>query len=539
MEELFGCLVVVIVILLGVVFIPPIAAILLAVSLTMGFVCGFFLVIAGYVGALVNNINPYNTYEDKSISAQPGTKRNYFFGPGYHQIAVIFKNSFSRQMKYADGVGKWSQMHLVAKAWYWDMWPFIFFMSLVLITLVLGFAWNVVFSAALAVVVFTGTAVFYIYFISLWSADRLLLMFRSISSRCPHCKRTAIVPMFECKQCGMKHKKLTPGPYGVLKRKCACGLALPTTIFNGRSQLRARCAYCDVEMAASDAHQFGIQLVGGANVGKTTFLASFWHQYLEASRAVDGLETTCSNEGAFKDLEDLYHRGLSVATADTNANMYSVIHRLSEMKSPLQFAFYDIAGEAFSRLNENIQQQQFQYCEGVIFVIDPKASIESTQDALQGFLDTFKALKGVASTERSALPVAIIISKADRYKQEIGLVKIKAEHNKNAVAYADKEGNASLERTRDGVCRAFLDGRGFTNVVNLLDCAFMTTAVFPVSAIGHDAAEGKSYEPWGVMQPVFWILRQSNERGKAFFKPIASVVEKNATNKKWSSILHY
>jgi signal recognition particle receptor subunit beta len=96
--------------------------------------------------------------------------------------------------------------------------------------------------------------------------------------------------------------------------------------------------------------------------------------------------------------------------------MYSVIHRLPE-KTPLQFAFYDIAGEAFSRLDENIQQQQFQYCEGVIFVIDPTAPIRLTEDALVGFLNTFKALKGKASTKLSTLPVAVIISKADLFKK--------------------------------------------------------------------------------------------------------------------------
>jgi len=279
-------------------------------------------------------------------------------------------------------------------------------------------------------------------------------------------------------------------------------------------------------MAASDAHQFGIQLVGGMSAGKTTFLASFWHQYLNASKSVPVLETKRIPDDAFADLEYWFNRGLSVSTAETNANMYSVIHNLPG-ETPLQFAFYDIAGEAFSRLDENIQQQQFQYCEGVIFVIDPTAPIALTEDTLVGFLNTFKALKGKASTKLSTLPVAIIISKADLFKKEIGLVKIKAEHNKNGAAYADAEGNTSLNQTRDGLCCVFLDDHGFTNVINLLDGEFKTTAVFPVSAIGHEAAEGKPYEPWGVMQSAFWILGQSDEQSKAFFEPVAAIVGKN------------
>jgi len=280
-------------------------------------------------------------------------------------------------------------------------------------------------------------------------------------------------------------------------------------------------------MAASDAHQFGIQLVGGMSAGKTTFLASFWHQYIKAANGVPYLETKRIPEESFDDLEYWFNRGLSVSTAETNANMYSVIHHLSE-KTPLQFAFYDIAGEAFTRLDENIQQQQFQYCEGVIFIIDPTATIDLTEDALVGFLNTFKALKGKTSTKLSTLPVAVIISKADLFKKEIGLVKIKSEHAKKGSTYADAEGKTSLAQTRDGLCRAFLDDHGFGNVVNLLDGEFKTTAIFPVSAIGHEAEENKTYEPWGVMQPAFWILGQADDQSKAYFEPVAIIAEKNS-----------
>lgn len=530
MEELIGILIVIAIVvwliyLLVKYVIAPIAGILLTTTLTISIGYAFIISIRSFVTALINHKNPYTSYVDKSPNAQPGTKRNYFFGPGYHQIAVIVKEAFDSQKTYLATLKAWKDRH-VGHPWYRDMWIWIFYGAAFFCTFVLGFAWMGVFSATLSVVLFTGMTGFFIYFMSLWGADRLLLIFRSISSRCLNCKRIAVVPVFECTNCGMKHKKLTPGPYGVLKRKCACGEQLPTTFFNGRSKLQASCPYCDVEMAASDAHQFGIQLVGGMSAGKTTFLASFWHYYLKASKGVPGLETKRIPDEAFADLEYWYNRGLSVSTAETNANMYSVIHRLPE-KTPLQFAFYDIAGEAFSRLDENIQQQQFQYCEGVIFVIDPTAPIGLTEDSLVGFLNTFKALKGKASTKLSTLPVAVIISKADLFKKEIGLVKIKTEHTKNGATYADAEGNTSLDLTRDGVCRSFLDDHGFTNVVNLLDSEFKTTDVFPVSAIGHEAEEGKTYEPWGVMQSAFWILRQSDEQSKAFFEPVASIVGKN------------
>jgi len=39
-----------------------------------------------------------------------------------------------------------------------------------------------------------------------------------------------------------------------------------------------------LELAASDAQQFGIQLIGGISTGKTTYLAAFWHEYLSRSK---------------------------------------------------------------------------------------------------------------------------------------------------------------------------------------------------------------------------------------------------------------
>jgi len=35
---------------------------------------------------------------------------------------------------------------------------------------------------------------------------------------------------------------------------------------------------------------------------------------------------------------------------------------------------YDIAGEAFTSFSSSMQQQQFQYCEGIVFVVDSTAN---------------------------------------------------------------------------------------------------------------------------------------------------------------------
>jgi GTPase SAR1 family protein len=205
-------------------------------------------------------------------------------------------------------------------------------------------------------------------------------------------------------------------------------------------------------LAASDARQFGIQLVGGVSTGKTTFLAAFWHEYLERFKSIKNIATSSHPETAFADLEDWFRSGDSSATSETNANMYSVIHKYDN-KTPVQMTIYDIAGEAFTSLSNDIQQQQFKYCESIVFVIDPTANPTQAAGTITAFIDEFAGLKGNRSVKTSDMPVAVLITKADLHITDIGLPKIKAIFSSNAVDYADAGGNTSMDIVRSGVCK--------------------------------------------------------------------------------------
>jgi GTPase SAR1 family protein len=485
--------------------------ILLIVSLALGMGYAFFISIRCFITSFIKYKDPYTTYTDKSPAAVPGVKRNYFFGPGYHQIVVTVKEAFSLQKGYITTLSRFKEKH-TGHPWYRDMWIFIFYGAAVFCTFAFGFAWMAVFSALLSVILFTGMCGFYLFFMSLWGIDHLLLMFKSIQSRCPKCKRISIVPVFSCPDCGLEHKKLTPGPYGIFKRKCKCGKFLATTYFNGRSEYKASCPFCDSELAASNAQQYGIQLVGGVSTGKTTFLAAFWHEYKERLKTTNRISATVVPETAFADLEQWFKSGDSSATSETNANMYSIIHKYDN-KIPVQVTIYDIAGEAFTSLANDLQQQQFKYCESIVFVIDPTAKPVRASETITGFITEFEGLKGSHSVKMSDMPVAVIITKSDLYRTDIGLPRIKMIFDTNAGQYANAKGNTSMELVRNGVCQNFLRTNGFENALNLIDAAFNKVQYYPVSAMGHPSAHGKQYEPWGVLEPIGWLMRQ---RGAVF-----------------------
>ena len=499
--------------------IAPLASILFPATIIVGAIYAFYISIDSFLKSLSNHINPYTTYTDKNPNAPIDIKRNYFFGPGYHQITVTVEDAFSNLKTHLEKLADFKDKNTgYNRKWFIKMWVWIFYFAACLFAYVLGFAWMIVFSIALSSIVFVGMCIFYFFFTLLWIADISTLTIKSIQSRCGSCKRLSIVPMFICPDCGGEHKKLTPGAYGILKRKCNCNQKLPTTFFNGRSKLKASCPFCASGLAASDARQFGIQLVGGVSAGKTTFLAAFWHEYIECLKTLNNLTYEKFPADAFEELENWYQKGLSSSTTQKNANMYSIVHK-QEKEIPHQLTVYDIAGEAFTELSNDIQQQQFRYCEGLIFVIDPTAVPSAVNETFSSFINEFKVLKGKHSTKVSDIPSAVVVSKADLFKREIGLLKIKS--RKNEFYSAQGQGDSVLIRVAGNeICKEFLKNHGFENVLNLIDGEFNNAQYFPVSAMGHIAALGQPYEPWGIMEPVKWILNYSGGLFKDILKHI-------------------
>ena len=490
--------------------VAPIASILATLALIIGGCYALAVSLKSFFTSLSDHMDPYTTYVDSDPRAGTGVKRSYFFGPGYHQIQITVKDAFSNQREYFDKVSVWVKSFRSKHVgqWYITIWINIFYISACICIYVFGFTWVALFSVLLFSVIFTGMCGFYVFFSILWLLDRLTLILRSIQSRCPNCKRISVVPIFCCPQCGAEHRNLTPGPYGVFHMECSCGYDLPTTVLNGRSKLEAKCPYCQSELAASNATQFGIQLVGGVSAGKTTYLAAFWHMYLEHLGPVRNGSYRLFPQDDFDELEYWFGEGLSSSTNETNAKMYSIVHeKVGEV--PFQLTLYDVAGESFSNLESEIQQQQFKYCEGLIIVVDPTEKVNFATECISGFLNELRRLKGTHASQMTGMPVAVLISKGDLFKKEIGLPKIRTAFNLQKSQSENTE--ITFESVRTDMSRNFLSKIGFDAVLNLLDGEFNNVEYFPISAIGHQATQGVPYEPWGVIEPVEWIMKKSNK----------------------------
>ena len=101
--------------------------------------------------------------------------------------------------------------------------------------------------------------------------------------------------------------------------------------------------------------------------------------------------------------------------------------------------------------------------------------------------------------------MAVIITKSDLNKKEIGIPRIKATYK----PVSESDFQLSMEQHQNNICRSFLIEHGYENAVNLIEAEFSNIRYFPVSSMGHNSEDGQ-YEPWGVLDPVLWLMNSDN-----------------------------
>ena len=419
-----------------------------------------------FIKSVLENQESHEKYIDKNIEKK-GIRRNYFFGPGFKQLQCIIADAYSNQA---------SSIEIVSNYFNHDerlgcsLFGWLFFIVVFILTYVFGSVILFVFSLIFSFFIFMGMGLFYIFFGFLWLIDRFILAVNMLHNRCPEDKRVSIIPVFICPRCKKKHPDLVPGPYGLFIRICSCGKHLPTTFINGRSKLEAHCPFCDTELSVSHARQLGIQVIGAVGSGKTSYITAFFHEFflwLEHRKLIYQKHP----EEAFIDLEKWFQDGICPATTEKNSRMYNVIlNPYKKIKS--QFTLYDIAGEAFIQ-GTDIQQQQYKYTEGIIFIIDPTAPPKMAEETFIYFMNEFKTLSGKHEVSLSNKPIAVVITKSDLFQ-------------------IDKE-------------REFLEKHNFHNVLNLLNSEFRRIKYFSVSSTGGEKRSRKAFVPNKIMEPVFWI----------------------------------
>lgn len=456
-------------------------------------------------------------------------KKSYFFDKGYKDLANTIKGAWSRNgdsiRKYTDNLQDLDDKSLVSKI-------FLVIVNVIAIIAVVlfGSIITAIITTANIVLLLAFMAVVYIGFSVIWIVDRVYLVRKRIFTACHECKEKSLIPTYICPACHARHTNLTPGVYGILHRRCNCGEKLPTAFFNGRKELEAECPHCGHILTDRESRPICIPVVGGRSVGKTAFITAFAKEFIEEvspAKGIDVLPYSDEKQKIYEEIERDYDSGSTrMTTRPQDINQASSVSYSFFVNHP-QFSperlihIYDIAGEVFTNNSENEVQKQYEYCQGIVLIIDPfaipsvrykyeellapediagigKADIN---EIINSFLNKLREVTGLSDSKMTTVPIAVVISKIDSadLEQDIGEAAI------NKLMRAEPDKYTDYYNTQDYLCRKFLREHEMESFLNNITIQFKKNRFFACSAIGHTRDKGR-YEPKGVLPPMQWLF---------------------------------
>lgn len=464
-------------------------------------------------------------------------KKSYFFGKGYVDVGKTIIGAWLRNF---NSLGKFKDNIADSFASGDGRGVIVFKLILNILAmisvLVFGSFITAVVSAINIAVVLAVMIVIYLGFTIIWITDRIYLTRKRIFTACHECKEKSLIPTYICPRCGEKHTNLTPGVYGIIHRRCNCGEKLPTTFFNGRRNLKAICPHCGTPLADRESVPICIPIVGGRSVGKTAFITAFSKKFIDEVAPSRSWNTEFYNDtkaNIYKEIEQDYLTGSTRMTdrpQDVNkasSVSFSFFVKGAPFNPERLVHVYDIAGEVFTDNSENEIQKQYEYCQGIVLMIDPfaipavknrceshlapediagigKADINEIVDS---FLNKLREVTGLSDKNMSSVPLAVVIGKIDSANicNEVGDAAIKAKMAENPTSYND------YYDTMDYVCRKFLKENGMESFINNVDLKFRENRYFSCTAIGHTRDKGQ-YDPQGVLAPMQWLFGKADSK---------------------------
>ena len=453
-------------------------------------------------------------------TAQPAIK-SYFFGKGYRDLGATIQKTWHLNLQTArdfktkastfmasEGIGKFG-----AVACYATAFSVVFF----------GTFWFLLLSGLHISILIIFFSIIYLGFSAVLVTERSYLLLRRVFTACPHCHSKSKLPVYICSGCGARHDQLIPGSYGILKRTCNCGQKLPTTFFNGRSKLAARCASCNRSVETSESTPLCIPIIGGPSVGKTCYLFAATKVLIEDIAPQRGWSTRFINnqtENLYQHVKTNFNAGKPPnKTTDRQAKAFNFF--LSGNFSPDKIIYlYDSAGEAFEGTNDLKTHKFYGYLHGFLFLIDPfsipmlanryqgqfdenavKPSRMNLEDVYDAMIINLEKNHKIKRSQKINRPCAVVINKIDVLDLESFL------GDSAVAAYQKKHKLPNIQRARDMLCRELLEQYNFGNFARKLEAKFNVVRFFTCAALGETNG---IYKPRRVAEPITWLLGKAD-----------------------------
>jgi len=500
------------------------------------------------------------------MEKQPA-KKIYFFEQGYKDIGIGIKTLFKENINKAKELFSKGLSH-----GFWPPWRLvrlIFNFAAAISVIVFGTFFSFVMTALFIAFLIVALIIVSPLVIIIWLLDRAYLSWKSVFTACHECKEKSLVPTYICanSSCNLEHTRLIPSSYGILRRRCDCGMSIPTVAFNGRSKLDAICAHCRTKLYDRESKPICIPIIGGRSVGKTAFITAFSRDFIDIVAPSKRWATAFYNPAKlqiFNEIRADYANGSTRMTArpqdknQTSSVSFSFFVGGKPFRPDRLIHIYDIAGEVFTDNQEGEIQKQYEYCHGLVLLVDPfsidlirhKYENELAPEDLGAignvqtweigdvFLGKLRAVTGLSDRKMMKVPVAVVIGKIDSASlatefSEEKLNEIINEHPRPKISRAD---------AMDKLCRQFLKENETGAFLNQIELVFKKNRFFACSAIGHTRDAG-GYEPKGVMEPMEWLFSQADGkmrrkwRGNNFTADPKSVFKKREFWIRWGPLI--
>lgn len=470
---------------------------------------------------------------DKLDKNPQPAKRSYYFGEGYSDLLKTIKDTWK------DNCNKSGEFLANSKnaftGGFFGKFTAFLWLGASISVIIFGSITIAVISLIHVIVLAIMMICVYLVFSLVWLIDLIYLKRKEIYSTCPDCKEKMLIPTYVC-NCGKEHTLLRPGMYGIFKRECECGAKLKTTFLNGRGLgLTAICPNCKNVLSGDRSRPICIPVVGGPSSGKTAFITAFAYDFRETLANRKGWtinEYDNDKERGYQNIKMAYNSGKTAKTniaslSETSAVSVSFILEGKEFNPSRVVHVYDIAGESFTGTSDSEIQKQYEYCHGLVIILDPftidsvyndyadklsdtdvnMVSQADTLDVINNFMTKLHDLTGLSDTDAQKVPTAVVISKTDAegLKDVLG---------PNAVrAVMNREGYTNEMDVEDYICRKFLQENNMENLLNIIETKFPINRYFACSAIGHSSSTGQ-FTPIGVMDPMQWLFNQADPATK-------------------------
>jgi TonB family protein len=417
-------------------------------------------------------------------------------------------------------------------------WPDVFvgfvYMAAAASVVLFGTLFFVIASAIHITVLLIFFGLIYVTFTLVYLSERIYLFINEFSAVCPYCHEKSFLPEYYCDnaKCGNIHRRLIPSSYGIFRHTCTCGQKLPATFFLNRSRLQARCGLCTKLLPPEilRSRKLFVAIMGGPSVGKSSYLSSAIWRLIEKKLPELGFSHNfieAHNESDYENVRISMEKGRPPAkTVDTLPTAFNIMLTKGRWIKRLLY-LYDPAGEAYAEVENLVLHKFHGYLSGCIFLVDPfsipyvtqnyREELIGTEDSIKpGPLPLDDALSRVIlsmeehyrlnKTDRIKFPIAVVINKLDVFDLE-------AHIGDEAVSRFVKQSPTpvDLATARDETLRNQLQHWGQSGLVHRLHDRFSKVRYFACSSFGRlPQGRGGEFEPRGVIEPLMWILNESD-----------------------------